>query len=202
MHAIADQLLRFWWRWPIVSLGSFSTFKRDFLVRVSFKMSKRPAPADLNKNMPKKMIIQQTFCEDYTEKDPCFMKSSVGVHDITWLLQYFCDWMCGCAFDRNMCITLKIQILHSNLYFITLTSCGGLAALQCVGVGVWCVCYIRLESFLVPMHRKGNSGCLPPTMPHPPPCVCECEVLYESSLVLIIIITNIYIFMERPHLPP
>ena len=37
--------------------------------------------------------------------------------------------MCGCVFYWNMCITLQIQILLSKLYFITIKSCGGLAAL-------------------------------------------------------------------------
>ena len=54
---------------------------------------------------------------NYTEKDPCFVKSSVSVHQITWLLQIFCDWMCGCVLHRNVYyiqnpnITLKI-IFH------------------------------------------------------------------------------------------
>ena len=46
----------------------------------SERLTKLTASVDLNKNMPKKMIIQQKFREDYAEKYPCFVKSSVSVH--------------------------------------------------------------------------------------------------------------------------
>ena len=40
----------------------------------------KTAPTDHNKNMPKKMIIQQKFCEDYTEKGVCTKSINQSKH--------------------------------------------------------------------------------------------------------------------------
>ena len=72
--------------------------------------------------------------------------------------------MCGCVFHRNVCITLKVQILHSKLYFFTLVlwrvGSSGIPIFRSGGQGCLAVAWIARKQFFAPRPHRRNQAFL------------------------------------------